>query len=342
MKRLFFAIVLSAVLCCFASAQGQQAIQLLKLVQKIPLPGVQGRIDHLSVDVKGKRLFMAGLGNGTVEVIDLVAGKLLYTIPGLKDPQGVLYVPESNLIFVTDGELNLCNVYDGASYKLIRSETSLKDADNVRYDPWSLKTYGAGVVDVAYGSDTNGGLRVLDSRDGKPLFEIPLEAKPESFQMEKTTGRRIFVNIPTKGYIAVAEPGRRIVTDKWPVQGFKPFYPMALDEKNQRLFIGSREPAALVIFDTKTGRMVTSVEAVAHTDDLFYDAVRKRIYMSSGEGVVAVFEQSDADHYQLVAKIPSVPGAGTSLFVPDFNRLYVPAPPYGGQPATVLVYDAQP
>jgi hypothetical protein len=117
---------------------------------------------------------------------------------------------------------------------------------------------------------------------------------------------------------------------------------MALDEKNQRLFIGSREPAALVIFDTKSGRMVTSVEAAAHTDDLFYDAARKRIYMSSGEGVVAVFEQRDADHYQLVAKVPSVPGAGTSLFVPDFNRLYVPAPPYGGEPATVLVYDAQP
>lgn len=313
----------------------------MKLVQKITMPSVQGRIDHMSVDLKGKRLFMASLGNQTVELIDLAAGKQFHTIGGEAEPQAVLYVPESNLIFVADGEQDSCKIYDGTSYELIHTKPSLNDADNVPYNAASADTYGYGLVHVGYGMGTESELRALDSRSGKPMFDIPLEGHPESFQFEKGTGR-VFVNVPTAGHIAVLNPGKRRVIEKWPAQGFKPFYPMALDEKNQRHFNGSRNPPALVVFDTKSGRMVTSVEGVDHTDDLFYDAARRRLYMSGGDGMIGVFEQRDADHYQLMTKVPCVPSASTSFFVPEFNRLYVPATPYAGQPAQVLVYEAQP
>jgi len=340
MKRMkcLNAIVLVLGLCVFlATAQSQQAPQPLKLVQKIPLPAVKGRIDHISVDLQGKRLFLAALGNGTMEVIDLASAKPLHTITGFKDAQGALFVPQSNLIFISDGELNLVNVYDGTTYKLVRSVTDLPGADNLRYDGFSARTYGAGLVDVAY----QFGIRALDSRDGKPMFEIPLEGKSESFQVEMSTGR-IFANLPTLGYIAVASENKRLVLDKWQVQGFKPFYPMALDTMNHRLFIGSRNPARLVVLDTESGKIVTSVEGVGHTDDLWYDAAHKRLYMSGGDGEIAVFDQRDADHYPLIAKIPSVPGASTSFFAPELNRLYVPATPYAGQPAAVQVFEVQP
>jgi hypothetical protein len=339
--RYLCAFVAGAMLCCLAVAQSQAPPQPLKLVQKIPLPGVQGRIDHLSIDLKGKRLFIAALGNETVEIIDLAAGKPIHTIPGFKEPQAVLYIPESNLIFVADGEQNVCKIYDGTTYDLIHTESSLPDADNLRYDTGSAHTYGYGLVHVGYGSGTESGLRALDSRNGKPQFDVPLEGHPESFRFVSGS-TKVFVNVPTAGHIAVVDTGKRRVMEKWPVQGFKPFYPMALDEKNQRLFIGSRNPPALVVFDMQSGRMVTSVEGVEHTDDLFFDEARKRLYMSGGDGFIGVFEQRDADHYQLLAKVPSVPGASTSLFVPEFSRLYVPATPYAGQPSQVLVYEAQP
>jgi hypothetical protein len=102
-----------------------------------------------------------------------------------------------------------------------------------------------------------------------------------------------------------------VVVDKWPLLGFKPFYPMALDAANHRLFIGSRNPAKLVVLDTASGKIVTSAEGVGHTDDLWYDAVRKRIYMSGGDKGSEFL--SSADHYPLIAKIPSVPGASTSF-----------------------------
>ncbi len=344
MKRLFRVIVMGALgagLPLLSVAQTQQTPQLLKLVQTIELPGVTGRIDHLSIDVKGSRLFLAALGNKTVEVIDLAVGKTVHTITGLKEPQGILFAPESNLLFVADGQRDACYIYDGSSYKLIRTEPALADADNIAYDQRSANTYGAPLVNVGYGSGSQAGLRALESKSGKPMFEIPVDGHPESIQFQKTTGR-LYISVPTAGYIAVADSSRRRVIDKWPVSGFKNFFPMALDESDQRLFVGSRTPPALLVFDTKSGKILTSVEAVGDADDLTYDGVHKRLYMSGGDGTIGIFEQRDADHYALVTKVRSSPGARTSLFAPELNRFYVAAPSSPGKPARVLVYEAQP
>jgi outer membrane protein assembly factor BamB len=342
MKQFLVAVILTAGFCCVAAAQSETGPQPLKLVQTIPLLGVEGRIDHLNVDVKGKRLFMAALGNQTVEVVDVAAGKRLRSITGLQDPEGLVFVPETNRLFVAAGAQGL-NVYDGTTLQLIRSVGPVPGNDNVRYDPSSAAGASSGVIFVS----CNVGLRAFDARDGKPLYEVPIATKlgrPESFQLEKLPGaHRIFANLPYQEQIAVVDAWKKgALIAKWPVKGFKDFFPMALDERDHRLFIGARNPPALVVFDTTSGKMVTSVPAVVHTDDLWYDAARKRIYMSSGEGVIGVFQQRDPDHYALVAKIPTVPGASTSWFSPELDRLYVPATRYAGQPAKVLAFAPQP
>jgi hypothetical protein len=225
----------------------------------------------------------------------------------------------------------------------VRSIPSLENADNLRYVPANPR-YGGGMgtVILGYGEGAGSALRIMNA-SGKPLSEILLQAHLESFQVHTTPcSFRIFVNVNELGYIAVADTNHRKVMDKWPVTGFKAIFPMAFDEKDQRLFVGTRNPPALVVFDAKTGHIVTSVEAPDGTDDIWFDAARKRIYMSAVEGVVAVFEEREPDHYALMAKIPSVPGSATSYFAPAVNRLFVPAPPFGGQPAQVLVYEAQP
>ncbi len=342
MKYLSVVIALSVGICCLATTQSQRRSQPLKLVQTIPLPGVEGRIDHMNVDVQGKRLFMAALGNQSVEIVDLAAGKPLHSIGGLGgDPEGLVYVPESNLLFVAAGTPGV-NIYDGTSFKLIRSVPA-PSTDNVRYDPQSASDYGAGLVFVTVVP----GIKALDSRDGKLVYDVnitPSGPRPEGFQLEKLPGsRRLFANMTYQGYIAVVDLAKKgQVIARWPVEGFKQFFPMTLDEKNHRLFIGSRNPAAVVVFDTTSGKMVTSVPGVAHTDDVFYDAAHKRVYMAGGEGEIAVFDQRDPDHYILVAKIPSVPGSSTAFFAPEFNQLFVAATRYKGQPAKVLVYEAQP
>jgi DNA-binding beta-propeller fold protein YncE len=305
----------------------------LKLIQTIPLPGVEGRMDHMSVDAKGQRLFASGLANGTVEVVDLAAGKRIHTITGVKEPEGILYVPGMNLLYVADGEGGAVHAFDGTSYKLLHTATSIPHADNLRYDPTAERVY------VGFGDGADAGIGILDAKEGSLIGIINLDAHPESFQFEALGGKRMFVNVPLANHIALVDTGKRRVIAKWPVTTVKSFYPMALDEPNQRVFIGSRRPAKLVAFDAKSGAMTTSVDGAVDTDDLFYDAARKRLYMSGGDGFVSVFDQRDADHYQFAGKTPTGAGARISLFVPSLNRLYVAVPRRGKTDARILVFE---
>src|SRR4051812_47499794 len=93
----------------------------LKLVQTIPLLGVKGRFDHFSIDVKGNRLFVAALGNNTLEVIDLAAGKRIQSVAPMSKPTGVLYLAEQDRIAVANGDDGTFKLLDGASFRLLES-----------------------------------------------------------------------------------------------------------------------------------------------------------------------------------------------------------------------------
>jgi hypothetical protein len=207
----------------------------LKLSQTIPLPGVQGRFDHFAVDMTGRRLFVAALGNNTLEVIDLVAGKRIQSVAGMSKPTGILYFPESNRIFVANGDDGTLKILDGATYKAVNNLTALDDADNLRYD---LKTK------LAYLGYGDGALGIIDTASAKAVAKVQLPKHPESFQLEKD-GRRIFVNVPDAKQVAVIDRDQRTVVETWPMEKFQANFPMALDEGNHRLFIGwQRIPAA--------------------------------------------------------------------------------------------------
>src|SRR5215470_6316615 len=93
------------------AATGQDTGNTLRLVQTISMPNVKGRLDHMDVDVKGKRLFVAGLENGTLEILDLQAGKWMRSIPGFKKPQGALLVSALNKLFVASGDDAMLRVF---------------------------------------------------------------------------------------------------------------------------------------------------------------------------------------------------------------------------------------
>lgn len=299
----------------------------LTLENTIALPGVEGRIDHLSVDVKNQRLFVAALGNNTVEVLDIKGAKRLHTISGLREPQGVLYVPGDNRLFVANAKDGACRIYDAASFQLLQTIEYGDDADNIRFDARARQVY------VGYGS---GALGILDL-GGRKLGDIKLDAHPESFQLENN-GARIFVNLPDSRKIAVVDRNKKIVLGHWETGGLLSNFPMALDESNHRLFTVCRRPAKLLVLNADTGTVVAKIPTVGDSDDVFYDSTRKRIYASGGEGAIAVLQQQDADHYEEVARIPTVKGARTSLFVPELGRLFLAVRKQGSENAAVRVY----
>jgi YVTN family beta-propeller protein len=315
------------ILLVFAASTWGQASQPLRLEKTIELSDVQGRIDHMSVDVKGGRLFVSALGNNTVEVIDTRVGKRVKTIGGLQEPQGVLYVPAVDRLYVANSKDGSVWIFDGSSYAPLKTPDYGDDADNLRYDSDHRRIY------VGYGE---GALAEIDE-EGNKVGEIKLDAHPESFQLEKDSPR-IYVNLPKSRKIAVLDREKRAIIATWPVGMALANYPMALDEVDHRLFVITRFPARLLVFDTTTGKTVQRVPAVGDCDDVFYDQIRKRIYASGGEGAISVFEQQDADHYKESARITTVKGARTSFFSPDLDRLFLAVRRQGTQAAAIQVF----
>lgn len=328
MIRSFTLLAITSVLLA-ATADGQDA---LRQVQVIPMPGVGGRIDHMGVDVAGQRLFVSALGNNTLEVLDLRQGRRVKSIGGLREPQGVYFVPKEDKIFVANGDDGTCRILDGTSFKFLKTVPFASDADNVRYDPARNQIY------IGYG---DGGLGVLDASSGAKIADIPLKAHPESFRLEES-GPRIFVNLPDANHtIAVVDRNKRAVIDTWTPYGSANF-PMALDEAEHRIFVVTRRPAQLVVLDSESRKQIASYPSVGDADDVFYDVAHKRVYISGGEGFISVFQQQSPDDYEAAGRIVTAAGARTSLFVPELNRLYVAVPHRGQQGAEIRVFEPEP
>src|SRR5215212_2065063 len=332
MKKLCLALLIAvaAVACASQKSETPQGsdTSALRQVQSIQLPNVAGRIDHMALDSEGARLFVAALGNDTVEVIDLKAGNRTDEIKNLKEPQGVVYVPEGNKLLVTNGDGDMLDIYDGKSLALLDQVVLGDDPDNIRYDAT------AGYAYVGYGTGNSSALGVVDVNKGTKVGDIKLSGHPESFQLEGN-GKRIFVNIPISGQVEVIDREKGGMLERWPIENAKENFPMALDEANHRLFIGTRSPAKLLVLDTDTGKVITSLDSSGDADDIFYNGKNKRIYVSGGEGATGVFEQTDPDTYRLGGKVDTAKGARTSLFVPGSGTLYIAVPHNGSQQAEV-------
>jgi len=300
----------------------------LELVATIPMPGVKGRIDHFAADIKRHRLFVAALGNDTVEVLDVAGNRHEKSVAGFGEPQGIVHLPHSNRLFVANGSANRVDILDAGSLSIVKRIEGLDDADNLRYDA------AAGKVVVGYGK---GALRLMDADSGASAGDIRLAGHPESFQLE-ARGTRAFVNVPTAQQVAVVDRVKRQVTVTWPVAGAKSNFPMALDEEGRRLFVGARSPAVMLVYDIDSGKVVARLPIGGDTDDIFFDASRKRVYVICGEGRVDIFRQETADQYSQQSSIKTAPRARTGLFVPEDEKLYVAAPSVGSAPARVLVY----
>jgi outer membrane protein assembly factor BamB len=313
-----------ALLFCATIAYAQP----FRLEKTIPLPGVEGRIDHLAMDIKTKRLLLSALGNNTVEVVDVDRGRVVQSISGMNEPQGTGYVPAVNRIYVANGKDGKLRIYDGVSYKPAGEVGFGDDADNVRYDA-AHKLLWVGYDD--------GGIAAVDIATGKRVKELYLDAHPESFQLEKN-GPRLFANVPEAREIEVLDRVQGRVLAKWPMTAASKNFPMALDEANHRIFIGCRSPAKLIVLDMDTGKIVAQFDCPGDTDDLFYDAARKRIYVAGGEGVMEAFQQKSPDAYESLGKVKTAEGARTALFVPDLSRIYLAVPHRGNQGAEVRVY----
>jgi DNA-binding beta-propeller fold protein YncE len=287
----------------------------LELLQTIPLKGATGRLDHMAIDSKNGRLFVANLSNNSLDIVDLKAGKLLKQIPDQKKVQGIAYAPDLDRIFVGNGIGGECNVFDGKDYKLLKS-IKLPGADNVRY---------LASRRVVYVGHAEKALSAIDAQTYEVKAEIELPGRPEGFQLE-TKRPRLYMNTVDPTRLVVVDAEKNEVLHRYPVKLAGRAYPMAVDETNHRLFLDCRNKPSIVVMDSETGKEVASVAIPEDIDDLFFDAKNKRLYASCGAGALAVVRQRDADHYESEETIPTVKLARTCFFDPAGERLYLIVP----------------
>jgi DNA-binding beta-propeller fold protein YncE len=334
-RRVIVALVL---LFSFSVASAENG-PALKLVQTIPLPEVDGRIDHFAIDVKGRRAFLAALTKNTIEVVDLRVGRVIHTVPGFAKPQGVLFIPKFNKLFVASGVDGSVKTLDGTTLAVIHAARVSLGADAIGYDPRSEEIYvGSG------GGDANkeqGDLTVFNVANGARVAALTTDAHAGGSAVEGH-GERVFVLVPENAEVVVLDRKTRVQVATWTIPGIQKDVAIALDEKSHRLFLGVRTPASIVVLDSDSGAVVASVPTVATLDGLSFDSATRRIYTSGGEGFVDVTQQIDADHYERIARIPTGPIARTSVFVPEWRRLYVAMPRDKERGAELRVFEVVP
>ena len=371
-------VYLAILLCLWGAAaqraQGQSNLPL-KLVQYIQLPDAEGYLDHMAADVKGGRLFLPVEHQKGIEVIDVRTGKVVHTITGFgKFPRKTVYIPETNQIWVDDGD-GTCKVFSGESYELTKTiplydpktppDPSLIP-DNGIYDPVAQRFYIAITFDylnrATAKQGATGSVAIVDTKTGTFLGDVKIDSTdPAGIEIDPS-GTRMFVILGDKAQVAVIDLGTKKVTAAWPINDGPQPHTMSQDSVHHRLFIGSRvkpghlyEPGKMVVMDSDTGKVVQVLDSVGGADEIQYDAVSRRIYLSGSTGVVDVFHQLDADHYELVAKVPTGALAKTGFLVPDWKRYYsavprhiVLTPPIPQseeavvESARILVYDVVP
>lgn len=307
-----------------AATAAQAADEPLIIAFKIPLGSVTGRIDHLAIDTKRNRLFVAELGNNSVGVIDLATQQVLNRITRLQEPQGIAYEPTADRVYIASAGDGVVRTFAAETLSPIDEMKLGEDADNVRVG-------GPDRILVGYG---DGAIAVLQA--GKKVANLPLAAHPESFQRDSVAGR-LFVNEPDAHRVEVIDEATGQKRAKWDVPGLNGNFPMAFDSAGHRLFVVYRSPATLAVFDTTTGKMLKKMPTCRDADDVFFDAKRSQLYISCGEGFLAIVGAA-GEKFAEVSRLQTRKGARTSLFVPELDQLFVAVRASEGRPAEIWVY----
>ena len=309
------------------SSPTRSADEVLKFETKISLGVVSGRIDHIAIDLKRQRAFIAELGNNSIGVVDLANLKLLKRITGLKEPQGVAWVGASDRLFVSNAGDGTVRMFGGDDLAPSGEVALGDDADNIRVDSENR-------VFVGYG---NGGIAILDGSTGGKIGDLRLVAHPEAFEIEPG-GKRLFVNEPAANRVSVVSAVSGKELDKWVAAKERGNFAMALDSARKQLFVVYRNQPAITVFDTGSGLVLTQLSTCGDADDVFFDARRKRLYLSCGEGFIAVLDAAAAGKLLELGRIATRPGARTALFEPTLDRLFLAVRAQQGAPAELWVY----
>lgn len=333
-------LIVFIVLISWSGVARAQAPLPLNLVQTIPLPDVEGYMDHPAVDVKGQRLFVPGEHQRTIEVVDLHAAKVVHTITGLAgNPRKLIYVPQSNQLWADLGS-GSCLAFDGNTYAVLKTvqlnpnspPEAKREPDNGIYDPATQMFYIGDRGDRSK-AGTKGSIEIVDTAKQAYVGAIELnDNDPAGLALDQASAK-LYVVLGATSSVAVIDLNKREVITTWPITDGPLPHALGFDPSHRRLFIGSRikpghlyKPGKMVVMDADTGRVIDALDTEGGVDEVEYDSASGRIYLTGTTGAVDVFKQVTPDRYERVALVPSGVLAKTLVLVREMNRFYVVVP----------------
>lgn len=338
--RLNAALAAAAILCLVATevpltAQSSNQQAPLQLVTSYHLPGnIKGHFDHIVVDVKGHRLFATPEDYHAVLVLSTENGKLIHEIQGIEKPHAILFRPDLNLLYITDGADGSVKVFDATSYKLEHRIALLKDADSIGFDPHTHLLYvdnGGGDVGQKFSM-----LSVIDTNKFSKIADIKIDGDTLEAMVLDPNRPQLYVNNRDKNQVQVVNRFNRSLGAVWPITMGKTNVTMAYDVNHHRLFVGCRS-GQLVVLDSDSGKELQALPIVKGVDDTAFDEASGRIY-SAGDGAMSVYQEVDANHYKLLGNVPTGPLGKTARLVPEMERMFIAVPQHGSTDPSIMVY----
>lgn len=267
--------------------------------------------DHVTLQTEEHRLFVAH--HDRLEVIDLLTRAEIASIPGQNLCKASI-IPALNCGFVTDGDAGNVIVFDLKTLKIKGTIKTDPDADAICYEPVTRRIF-------TFNGDSHSAT-VIDPVRAEVISTLPLDGSPESAEADGQGA--ILVDISDKDEVQKIDAAESKIVQRWTLPAKSKPTTIALDKKNNRVFVGCRNQTILIL-DGVSGKELVSLKIGKWVDDTLYDPVRRRVFACCGDGTLTVIRQDSADSYAVEGIVQTELGVHTMAFDSTTNTIYAPA-----------------
>ena len=289
--------------------------------------GGDGGWDYLSIDAPARRLYVTHASR--VVVIDLDKASVVGEIADTPGVHGLAIAPELRRGFASNGRESKVSIVDLATLKTLAKVDTGENPDAILYEPGHQEVYAF--------NGRSESVTVIAAKSGQVQATVPLPGKPE-FAVSDPAAGRVYVNIEDRNTVVAIDTTTHRIANTWPIAPGAEATGLAIDPAQHRLFIGCHN-RQLVLMDSQTGKVLTTVPIGAGVDATEYDPATRWVFSANGEGTVTIAHLDTPDKLTVVQTLVTERGARTMALDPKTHNIYLataqfaPAPePAAGAP----------
>jgi YVTN family beta-propeller protein len=294
------------------------------LIKSIPIPG-DWTWDYIGMDSAHRHVFVSHgpqleILNADTYQIDgkIVAPDADFSKPetlAVMDVRGGAAAEDIGRGFIPNAHDGSVSIFDLSTLKVLSIVKVGENPDGYLYDPATHRGFTF--------SNRSKGAIAVDLRDAELAGTVPLGSKPEGGAADGKG--HIFVDMQEKDVVAKIDSRKLMLEETWPTGPCKQPTSMAIDTKNNRLFIGCRgDSPMLVVMDSTNGKILASLPIGNGNDAAAFDVEKRLIFTSNGgDGTITVIQEESPDKFAVIDTVKTEPGARTMTLDTKSHKLFL-------------------